>query len=348
MKNLESESKAACFDFKRFITWNRIAWSLAFMPIACAYGIQTPLTDEPTDGGAATSGGAGAPPAGGAAGTRGASVTAGTGGASGETVGSGGRAGAGGSGVGGSGVGGSGGSSGASGSGGASGGATNDASSDGAGGAAPDGGRDAGRDVMEAGCVGETNPAFCTRLAKQCGAVNGIDNCGVTRMVASCGTCMAPMVCGGAGTPNVCGERPLVDRSVGGTVTSSHPNVAPEDMTKAFDKDDQTKWLAPDTATAWIAYTFAANASRVIVRYTVTSANDVPERDPQDWQLQGSNDGVVWATVDTRSNQTFADRFTTKTYDFTNSTAYRRYRLRITANGGDVHTQLSEVALFGP
>jgi hypothetical protein len=289
---------------------------------------------------------------GGAAGTRGAGVTAGTGGASGETVGSGGRAGTGGSGgagssVGGSGVGGSGGVGGTGGTGGAGGSAIPDASSGGAGGAPPDAGVDVGRDVVEA-CVGETNGAFCTRLAKRCGMVTGIDNCGVTRMVASCGTCMPPMVCGGTGTPNVCGEPPLVDRSVGGTVTSSHPNVDPEDMTKAFDKDDQTKWLAPDTATPWIAYTFGANASRVIVRYTVTSANDVPERDPQSWQLQGSNDGVVWATVDTRSNQTFAGRFTTNRYDFTNSTAYRRYRLRITANGGDIDTQLSEFTLFGP
>jgi hypothetical protein len=222
-----------------------------------------------------------------------------------------------------------------------------DASTGGAAGAALDGGLDAKRDAFEA-CTGETNGAFCLRLGKQCGAVTGVDSCGATRMVASCGTCTPPAVCGGAGTANVCGERPLVDRSVGGTVSSSHPGTDPEDMTKAFDKDVDTKWLAPDTATAWIAYAFAGNASRVIVRYTVTSANDVPERDPSDWQLQGSNDGAAWTTVDAQANQSFADRFTTNTYDFTNATAYRRYRLRITSNGGDVHTQLSEIALLGP
>ena len=63
-------------------------------------------------------------------------------------------------------------------------------------------------------------------------------------------------------------------------------------MTMAFDKDTETKWLAPGTAAPWIAYTFAGNASRVIVSYAITSANDVPERDPASWQFQGSNDAA--------------------------------------------------------
>jgi hypothetical protein len=353
MKILEPESKETRVAFNDFIWWNRIAFALGFMPIACAYGVQLPLTDEPSGvGGAITSGTTGAPPGGGTAGTRGGGAT-GIGGASSEAAGTGGKSGS----AGGGGAVGSGSSSGAAGVGGGgagvagtsgSGGGSPDASSGGAGGALVDAAVDVGRDVVEAGCAPESNAAFCTRLGKECGMVTGTDNCGATRSVPSCGTCTAPLVCGGAGTANACGERPIVDRSVGGTVSSSSPGTDPEDMTKAFDKDVTTKWLAPDTESAWIAYTFGGNASRVIVRYTIVSANDVPERDPQNWQLQGSNDGVTWTTVDAQTNQTFADRFTTNTYDFTNTTAYRRYRLRITANGGDVHTQLSEIGLFGP
>jgi hypothetical protein len=351
MKTLESESKMTRLAVNGFIWCNGVAFALGFMPIACAYGIQSPLADEPTGaGGMGTTGAAGAPPAGGTAGTRGASAT-GIGGASSEAAGSGGKAGAAGqggsggsTGVGGSVGGGGSGVAGASGSGGGS----PDASSDGSAGAVLDAGVDAGLDVFEAGCAPETNAAFCARLGKECGMVTGTDHCGLARSVTSCGTCMSPLVCGGAGMANVCGERPIVDRSVGGTITASDPGTDPEDMTKAFDKDLQTKWLAPDTQTPWIAYAFGGNASRVIVRYTVSSANDVPERDPRSWQLQGSNDGVTWTTVDTETDQSFADRFTTNTYDIGNTTSYRRYRLRITANGGDVHTQLSEVGLFGP
>jgi hypothetical protein len=53
-------------------------------------------------------------------------------------------------------------------------------------------------------CTAETNTAFCTRVAKNCGSVTAADNCGVTRTVSSCGTCTSPQTCGGGGVPNVC------------------------------------------------------------------------------------------------------------------------------------------------
>ena len=65
--------------------------------------------------------------------------------------------------------------------------------------------RHTGRADAAAACVPETNPAFCARLAKNCGSVTGTDNCGAPRTVSSCGTCAAPQTCGGGGTANVCG-----------------------------------------------------------------------------------------------------------------------------------------------
>jgi len=49
-----------------------------------------------------------------------------------------------------------------------------------------------------------------------------------------------------------------------------------------------------------LQYNFGTGASWAIARYDLVSANDVPERDPKDWQFQGSSDGVTWATLDTR------------------------------------------------
>jgi Carbohydrate binding module (family 6) len=56
-------------------------------------------------------------------------------------------------------------------------------------------------------CTAETDPAFCTRLGKNCGSVTAPDNCATSRTVASCGSCTQPQTCGGsaAGTANVCG-----------------------------------------------------------------------------------------------------------------------------------------------
>jgi hypothetical protein len=77
------------------------------------------------------------------------------------------------------------------------------------------------------------------------------------------------------------------------------------------------------------------------------SANDVAERDPKDWTLQGSTDGKDWKTLDTRSGESFSERFQTKTYDIPEAAAeYQRFRLEITKNNGaEGVLQLADVQL---
>jgi hypothetical protein len=138
---------------------------------------------------------------------------------------------------------------------------------------------------------------------------------------------------------------PMVNVAFGGAANDSgnNPNGT-EGAAKAFDLNAGSKWLS--SAVAWLQYDFGASNARTIKRYTVTSANDVPARDPKDWQLQGSNDGSAWTTLDTRSNRSFAARFEAQTYSIASPGAYRYYRLNITANNGDGSTQLSELGLF--
>src|SRR6185503_2848821 len=97
---------------------------------------------------------------------------------------------------------------------------------------------------------------------------------------------------------------------------------------KVIDNSTSTKYYTAHAA-AWLR--FQPTTSNVVVKYTITSGNDVPARDPKNWTLQGSNHGTSWTTLDTQSNQTFATRLLTKTYTFSNSTAYAYYRLNITA-----------------
>jgi len=194
-------------------------------------------------------------------------------------------------------------------------------------------------------CVAESQAAFCTRVAKNCGMVNGINNCGAA-VAVDCGSCMTPQTCGGAGQPNVCGSPTNVAK--GGTVSASSPGVSPEDMTKAFDENSATKWYAGDNVnTGWIAYQFASGVTRTVTSYSITSANDMPMRDPVTWQLQGSNDGQNWTVVDSRTGESFASRFLTKSYSCATPMAYGRYRLNVTANAGANALQLAELALLG-
>ncbi|MEV4178694.1 GH92 family glycosyl hydrolase [Nonomuraea sp. NPDC049709] len=105
------------------------------------------------------------------------------------------------------------------------------------------------------------------------------------------------------------------------------------------DTDVNTKWLV-FTATGWAQYTLSEPVA--VVHYALTSANDAPERDPRDWQLQGSPDGQSWTTLDTRTDETFTARLQRKEYRFAGTTAYAHYRLNVTRIGGGSTLQLAE------
>ena len=58
----------------------------------------------------------------------------------------------------------------------------------------------------------------------------------------------------------------------------------------------------------------SSSAAKKAVTYSLTSANDSPERDPKDLTLQGSADGTTWTDLDRQTGLDFADRFETKSF----------------------------------
>ncbi|MDT7729260.1 MAG: hypothetical protein QOI21_5836 [Actinomycetota bacterium] len=126
-------------------------------------------------------------------------------------------------------------------------------------------------------------------------------------------------------------------------VTASAENPPNEGKEKLADSNENTKWLA-FTQSAWIGYQLTTPAA--ISSYSLTSANDFTGRDPKDWTLQGSADGTTWVDLDKRANEVFSDRFQTRTFEFTNTKVYPRYRLNITANAGESATQLADFELY--
>lgn len=131
----------------------------------------------------------------------------------------------------------------------------------------------------------------------------------------------------------------------GGVVTAQYSNNnVPENYQNVTDNNVNTKYYIARTA-LWIAYQSTYTA--LVTQYSITSANDASSRDPKNWTLEGSNDGTTWTTLNTQTNQTFAARFQTNTYTFTNSIGYLYFRLNITANNGAGDTQLAEWRLSG-
>jgi hypothetical protein len=140
---------------------------------------------------------------------------------------------------------------------------------------------------------------------------------------------------------------PMLDRALGGTASASEENAANgEGAAQAFDDDSGTKWLTNATQ-GTLTYRFAAERRYVVSLYTLTSGDDEPARDPKSWELQASNDGTSWTTLDARSDESFAFRRQTRVFAADNHTPYAYYRLEVVANAGAPLTQLAELELLG-
>ena len=80
----------------------------------------------------------------------------------------------------------------------------------------------------------------------------------------------------------------------------------------------------------------------------MTSGNDAPDRDPKDWQFQGSNDGTTWTVLDEHSNYVFYNRLQTIRFEYNDPTGtkYQYYRLFIEHTNGSNLFQMTEWRLL--
>ncbi|HLT84148.1 MAG TPA: GH92 family glycosyl hydrolase [Phototrophicaceae bacterium] len=128
-------------------------------------------------------------------------------------------------------------------------------------------------------------------------------------------------------------------------VTGTGSSPANEGPANAADANPSSKWLT-FASTGTLTYRLSEPAS--ITSYTLTSANDAPERDPRDFTVQGSTDGTTWADVDARTGQAWKEgsednRFVTKTYELTErSPEYTYFRLVVSANQSGSIVQLAD------
>lgn len=120
-----------------------------------------------------------------------------------------------------------------------------------------------------------------------------------------------------------------------------------EDISKTIDGSTATKWCV-QTNDATIPWQVALPQPAVVSSYALTSANDVPARDPLGWTLFGSDDGSTWTSLHTVSlSAPFEQRLMTKNFSFSNSRAWRHYRFAFRHDTAVSHFQLSEVRLDG-
>ena len=153
-----------------------------------------------------------------------------------------------------------------------------------------------------------------------------------------------------AGTiiPGLVGASDDLTDTVGGTPTASSEKNG-QGAAQVFDNSTSSKWFSNTTSTPWWVQ-FEFTTATVVDQYTITSGNDVPGRDLDDWTFEGSQDGSAWTVLDTQTGQAdWTARQQTQLFDpIGNTTAYKFYRFNISGTASPGCAQVGEFELLVP
>jgi PKD repeat protein len=132
-----------------------------------------------------------------------------------------------------------------------------------------------------------------------------------------------------------------------GQITSeTKDTISGEGREQLVDNNSSSKFLISKRK-AWIQW--QTLGSFELVAYSLTSGPDNPARDPKNWVLSGSADGVKWVTLDSVTANSFSARMQKKMFFITkpNSSKYTFFRLNMnTDNSSTTYMQLSEWQLM--
>lgn len=140
----------------------------------------------------------------------------------------------------------------------------------------------------------------------------------------------------------------FIGGSGGATVSSpsGHGGGNGQGIANTVDGSPDTKWCIenPGPRVQWLA---TVSTPQAVASYTLTSANDVPSRDPQSWVLEGSSDGSQWQILDRQDlGKPFAERLQAKRFPIAKPQPCTHYRFTFTPTDPS-HFQVAEIALTG-
>ena len=121
-----------------------------------------------------------------------------------------------------------------------------------------------------------------------------------------------------------------------------------QEIELSTDGNKATKWCVIHESRPVVWQLDAGKSGATPREYRLTSAEDVPARDPRTWKLEGSADGMVWMLLDEHKDEPlFARRHETRVYEIARPAAYRFFRFTFMPNPGVGHFQVAEIALDG-
>jgi hypothetical protein len=121
-----------------------------------------------------------------------------------------------------------------------------------------------------------------------------------------------------------------------------------EEIAKIIDGDINTKFSDTNIADGIGFQVNLSSNPTIATRIDVTVSNNIPNRDPQNFQLSGSNDGSSYTSIYIGTITCGLSRNTVVNFPFSNTISYTYYRVNFTNLCGNQSAfQLAEVQLFG-
>ncbi|MBN8460063.1 MAG: glycoside hydrolase N-terminal domain-containing protein [Verrucomicrobia bacterium] len=129
------------------------------------------------------------------------------------------------------------------------------------------------------------------------------------------------------------------------TSPSGHGKGDGKTVANSADGDPGSKWCitdlpSPGTPVSW---QIRFHKARGLGSYSITSAEDVPDRDPRTWVLEGSDDHKTWTLVDRQNDITFENRRQRKAFTLPKPATFRTYRFTFIPKTNGF--QVAEIAL---
>jgi alpha-L-fucosidase 2 len=129
---------------------------------------------------------------------------------------------------------------------------------------------------------------------------------------------------------------------------SGQASPAGESAEASVDGNPGTKWCLEHGGrpAIWIGH---CPGGKIVSSYALTSGNDMPDRDPISWTLEGSNDGKAWTLLDKRANEPqMPARHHRKQYVLANDKKFSLYRFTFQEHRSPTHFQIAEIELGAP
>ncbi|VAV85850.1 hypothetical protein MNBD_BACTEROID02-1395 [hydrothermal vent metagenome] len=142
-------------------------------------------------------------------------------------------------------------------------------------------------------------------------------------------------------------QTPIFNSGMTITGEGSISSPVSEGVDKIIDGNTNTKFLDFNFSDGMGFTVNLGGASSTATSIEITTSNDVPNRDAQNYEVLGSNDGTSFTSIVSGTIPCVATRFFARTFTFANTVSYGYYRIIFTTQcGSDNSLQFAEVQLF--